>query len=118
MNTVTLPDLIITQTVQELSTINLPDYPNFIKWVNIQMKGEDSEGKYGELNTVFSFDTLNLEEDFISFENITEEVILSWIETRVGQQQMERYVEQLKRNYIERNFEQIFYSLEQLPWNS
>lgn len=117
MNTVDLPELEITQTVQEVSTVNLPDYPNFIKWVSIQMKGIDSEGKYGELNTVFSFDTLNLEEDFISFENITEEIILNWVETRVGQQ-MERVEEQLKRDYIERNFEKTFYSLEQLPWNS
>lgn len=117
MNTIEIPELTITKTVTEVQTIDLPDYPNFIKWASILVRGEDSEGKYGELSIVYSFDIFNIETEFIPFENLTEETILSWINSRSSTQALVRLETQVKSRYIESNFPKGSYMVSDLPWN-
>lgn len=115
MNTIEIPELTITREVTEIQTIDLPDYPNFVKWVNIYVRGEDSEGKYGDINTVYSFDIFNLEETFIPFEQLTESIILNWADTK-DSNQINWAVEYVEKNYVDRNFSVHSFNSESFPW--
>ncbi len=116
MNTIEIPELSITRKITNIQTINLPNYTDFIKWVNILVTGEDSEGIFGQTNIVHSFDIFNINQTFIPFDELTEETILGWIDAKDNNQD-EWSIEYLKKNYVEKKFSTTSLFYEEFPWN-
>lgn len=66
-------------SITSLKKQDVTNAPNFIIEVGWKLKGTDSDDVFGEYNSVCRFDVKEVDNTFVPYENLTEEILVNWV---------------------------------------
>jgi hypothetical protein len=119
MSKIQLQELEYTRQILNIGTIDLPGYPGTVKWVNWTMKGEDEDGFEVESQFSTNLNFLDIQQDFIPLESLSDEIIFGWIEQLLGEEYFNTFAkESVRLHYLLIKYPNNTFSYETFPWNN
>lgn len=108
-----------TWEITGLKRVDSPSVKNIIIQTYWKKIGTDKDGNQGEFSGATPFEPSDVDpENFISYDDLTEEIVLEWIKSKVVGIYEEHVNEQIQRQINEKKNAFVSVSATDLPWSN
>lgn len=110
-------------SITNLKKQDVTNTPNFIIEVGWKLKGTDSDGVFGEYNSVCRFDVKEVDNTFVPYENLTEEILVNWVKgvvltsgNNLSYTYYDNVVSSIQKEITEKKLNVQLVNQTELPW--